>query len=135
MTRGMARLALGMTDEALEDFDAARDAHPDEPGPYLGRWEAHFRADHYDEAEAACAEAMRRFPGMGLAYLLRSLVHDARGDVAEALEDRERATERNPRLADLVLEALQADEPLRLTPALARAMRAEMLHRSPPAEE
>ena len=41
------------------------------------------------------------------------------------------AVERNPRLADLVLGALQADEPLQLTPALARAMREEMLHRPP----
>jgi tetratricopeptide (TPR) repeat protein len=134
MARGMARLALGMTEEALEDFDAARAAHPEQPGPYLARWEAHFRADRFDEAEAACDEAMRRFPGMGLAYLLRSLVHDARDDAVAALEDRERATELNPRLSDLVLGALQADEPLRLTPALARAMREEMLRR-PPAEE
>jgi tetratricopeptide (TPR) repeat protein len=130
MTRGMARLALGMTDGALEDFEAALAAHPQEPGPYLGRWEAFFRAERYDDAEAACEEVMRRFPGMGLAYLLRSLVHDARGDEVAALEDREQATQRNPRLADIVLEALQGDEPLRLTPALARAMRREMLHRS-----
>jgi hypothetical protein len=61
---------------------------------------------------------------------MRSIVQDARGEAAEALMDRERATELNPELADLMIADMQGERPTRLSPELWQAMLRELLPRA-----
>jgi hypothetical protein len=90
----------------------------------------HLAEEELDEALADFDELSEMYPSHSSVYLFRSMVHDARGDPYEALMDRERATELNPELADLLLDELRADRAPKLTPQLMRAVLRDLLPRS-----
>ncbi len=130
--KGLVQLQLGMREQALETFNAALERVPHLPMGYLGRWAVHFEEDQFDEALEDCEALLRLDSNHALAYLLRSLVHDSQGDTVEALYDRERATQMNPDLADILLGDLQADRVTKISPKLIRAFLKESLHPAEP---
>ncbi len=105
---------------------------PHLPMGYLGRWAVHFEEDQFDEALEDCEALLRLDSNHALAYLLRSRVGDSQGDTVEALYDRERATQMNPDLADILLGDLQADRVTKISPKLIRAFLKESLHPAEP---
>ena len=66
-----------------------------------------------------------------MAYLLRSFVHEAMQEPVEALMDREKATELNPALADIMLGDIQHQRVTKMSPELMRAILSDSLQKSP----
>src|SRR5262249_5180392 len=86
--------------------------------------------DRLDQALVIFEHLLEMHPDLAIGHLMRSIVQEARGEVAEALMDRERATELNPQLADLMIADMQGDRPTRLSPELWQAMLQELLPRA-----
>jgi tetratricopeptide (TPR) repeat protein len=123
---------MGLRDQAQEDYDYVVENHPGNPAGFLGRWIVRYEEEQYTEALEDCATLLRLNPHHALAYLLRSFTQEGLGDVVEALNDRERATELNPALADIMLGDIQAGRVTRLTPELMKAIFDDLLRRNPP---
>ena len=131
LIRGLARLQMGLRDQALEDYETVIEKHPDNPAGHLGRWMVHFEEEQYSPALDECAVLLELNPNHALAYLLRSFVHEAMEEPVEALLDRERATELNPALADIMLGDIQHQRVTKMSPELMRAILNDSLQKSP----
>ena len=67
--------------------------------------------ERWDQALVIFEHLLEHHPDLAIGHLMRSLVQDQLGETADALLDRERATELNPELADLLLADFKGESP------------------------
>jgi len=96
--RGRSYAAIGKPDNAILDFGKALAMRPQEAGVFLERGFAYLDLKDLDKAMAGAEGALRLDGKLALAYNLRATVERAKGDVAAAIKDFDRAVELAPNL-------------------------------------
>lgn len=94
--RGIARLALGQTEEALKDFDAAIAAEYLAASVYINRGQTLALMDRHNDAVESLTEAIAKEPENGIAYDSRAVVLASQDFLDAAMSDAERAVELSP---------------------------------------
>jgi tetratricopeptide (TPR) repeat protein len=72
---------------AIDDFSAALDITPDDPGIYERRAYVELKLGDYDHALADYNELIKRKPNEARYYLLRSYIYEVKGDAADGITD------------------------------------------------
>lgn len=93
---GMAQLAQGKTDAAVQAFQAAARLAPENPLPWHAQGRLHTRAGAIDEALAAYAQALQVQPDFVPSLVDRGYVYLGRGAWSEARADFEAAVHAAP---------------------------------------
>lgn len=99
--RGDIRMALSRPADALQDYDAALAADPDDPGLLCNRGLALQALQRYPEAMESFTRAIERHPGFARAWMSRGVLRAELLEYAEAEADLRRATD----LEDFYAEA------------------------------
>ncbi len=109
--RGDLYLAQDQFDLAIQDFsDALSQGEITNIGAYLGRAEAYFSSERYDDALADYDKADEMSPDDAVVLFLRGTTHEELGNFAKARADLERAGELDPEYTDVqdALERLES---------------------------
>jgi tetratricopeptide (TPR) repeat protein len=97
VNRGILKLRLGRTDEAIADFDRAIVVDPDQPEAYLNKGAALIRLNNAREALPLFTVALeRRTSRPEIAHYGRGVAYEALGNLAAAYRDYRRASELKP---------------------------------------
>lgn len=94
--RGLAYAALGRPDQAMRDYDRALRIDPTLAAAALNRGMLHFEQKHHDEAIADLRLALQHGADAASVHYDLALVHLAANDPAAALDNVQRALDRNP---------------------------------------
>lgn len=98
LRRGIRNMEAGITDEAVEDFDAAVTLQPDAAEAWLLRAQALARLGDAGAAARDLQEALRLEPRHFGALLQLSVLQEERGDFAGAVRSLEAALELHPKM-------------------------------------
>ena len=91
-----ARLSKGDLNGAAPLYDQLLERNPALPEVYLGLTRIALFTNELEAARVHASAAVRLGPGLGLAWALMGLVHEASGDVKSALEHLGKAIELSP---------------------------------------
>ena len=98
--RGTAYYEMGNPAEAARSFDAAREADPRSPDPYIAEVPMLLGSGKADRARAAAAKAVELGPDNAAAWNMQASVKHAALDIKGALADYDRALTLEPRHTD-----------------------------------
>lgn len=85
--RAVALAAENQLQRSIDDFSAALDITPDDPGIYERRAYVEMKLGDYDHALADYNELMKRRPNEARYVLLRSYIYEVKGDTANGIAD------------------------------------------------
>ncbi len=95
-SRGSAKNAIGLNDEAISDFTRALESEPNFAGAYNSRGLAHSSSGRLDEAIADYTKTIELAPDSAVAYNNRGNARASKGMIEEAVGDYTKAIELNP---------------------------------------
>jgi len=105
VNRGILRLRLNRTDEAIADFDMAMTIDPQQPEAYLNKGAALIRRQNPADALGLFTVALERNTSRpAIAHYGRAVANEALGNLAAAYRDYRRASELDPDWEDPRLE-------------------------------
>ena len=93
ITRAVAYIELGKSDEAKQDYGEAIRLDPQDASAYTGRGGLYLRIGEYERAVLDNEEAIRLNPKYPLAYVNRALAYTYLGKDKEASQDVKRVGE------------------------------------------
>jgi len=96
LTRGLARNALGQTDQALEDYDKAIELDPDYGAAYFERGVIKFTRELHDKAIIDFTQSIRLDHNLAMSYARRAIQFDLLGRTKEAISDYRKVLEIDP---------------------------------------
>lgn len=85
--RAVALASQNQFQKSIDDFSAALDIIPDDPGIYERRAYVEMKLGDYDRALADYNELIKRRPNEPRYYLLRSYIYEVKGDAADGIAD------------------------------------------------
>jgi tetratricopeptide (TPR) repeat protein len=85
--RAVALAGQNQFQKSIDDFSAALDITPDEPGIYERRAYVEMKLGDYDHALADYNELIKRKSNEVRYYLLRSYIYEVKGDIAHGIAD------------------------------------------------
>ncbi len=98
VNRGIVLMLANRSDDAIRDFDAALALDATMPEAYLNKGVTKFRIGNSADAHALASRALElRTKKPALAYYVRGLANEERGNVRAAYADLRRAQELDPR--------------------------------------
>lgn len=97
VNRGIVLMLANRANEAISDFDAALKLDANEPEAYLNKGLTHYRIGNSVDARALASRALElRTKKPAVAYYVRALAAEDRGDVRSAYADLRRAAAIEP---------------------------------------
>jgi len=85
--RAVALAGQNQFQRSIDDFSAALDITPDDPGIYERRAYVEMKLGDYDRALADYSELIKRRPNEARYVLLRSYIYEVKGDAANGIAD------------------------------------------------
>ena len=94
--RGQIESLRGISERALEDYNAAQRLQPDNPRTYAARAAVYLELGDYDSAIDDLDQAIKLRPKDATQYLHRGIAYFGKGDWAHAISDYDEAIKIDP---------------------------------------